>query len=166
MRKKVSIVWVLVVIMVLSMVGCRNTSNAIVETTSADENGVYKLEFKTKGTYIIEAFGIKYDIYWFDVPNERIVVYKTIDGIYLVGEYAENKGVSYGNIFMPEGEFAALSNKYLLFEMPEGKFAVALEKKKNVDIGESFYELYAFEELSEEDKNAFIYPIKCEKVEK
>ena len=166
MRKKDIIVWVLVVIMVLSMAGCSITPIATLETTSAEKNESNKLEFRPKGTYVKAEFGEEFLVYKFDAPNETIVVYKTIDGIYLIGEYGKKSGISYGSIFRPEGEFIGLSNKYLLFENEDEKTAVALEKKKNVEIGESFYKLCPFDDLSDEEKNAFVYPIECEKVER
>lgn len=164
MKKSGYIVWVLAVIVVLTIVGCIKLPNASVERTLEEGNENVKLEFKPKGTYVRWAFGEEFWIYRFDPPNSTIVVYKSIDGIYLIGEDGGEKGISYGNIFVPEGAFVGLSNKYLLFEKDEGKVAVSIERRKNVKAGESFYEEYLFEELTEEEKRAFVYPVECEKV--
>ena len=166
MRKKVIIVCVLVVIMVLFLVAYNYMQNSFLFTTPTEANGSNKLEFKPKGTYVKSMFGDEFSMYRFGEPNSTIVVFETIDGIYMVAEYSGEKGISYGNIFMPDREFIALSNEYLLFETEDCKIAVALEKRKNVKKGESLYEEYLFDELSDEEKEAFVYPAECRKVEK
>lgn len=166
MRKKVSIVCVLVVIMVLLVVVYNYMQNSFLVTAPTEANGSNKLEFKPKGTYVKSMLGEEFFVYRFEEPNSSIVVFETIDGIYMVAEYSGEKGTSYGNIFMPEREFIALSNEYLLFETEDGKIAVAIEKRKNVKKGESLYEEYLFDELSDEEKEAFIYPVECRKVQK
>lgn len=165
MRKKVSIVYVLVVIMVLLVVVYNYMQNSFLHTAPTEENKSNKLEFKPKGTYVKSRFGEEFFVYRFGEPNSTIVVFETIDGIYMVAEYSGEKGTSYGNIFMPDREFIALSNEYLLFETEDAKIAVAIEKRKNVKKGESLYKEYLFDELSDEEKEAFIYPVKCIKVE-
>lgn len=164
MMKRGYIVWLLVVIIVFTMVGCSITPNTSVETTLEDGNENIRLEFTPKGTYVKWAFGEEFWIYRFASPNSTIVVYKTIDGIYLIGEGEGEKGISYGNIFVPQGEFIGISNKYLLFERDGVKVAVSIERRKKVKEGESFYEEYLFEELTEEETRAFVYPIECKKV--
>lgn len=167
MRKKVSIVCVMVVVMVLFIFVYKNDKfDFYIETAQAEMDENNKLEFEQKGIYKTVAFGEEYFVYKFDVPNENIVVYQTIDGIYLIGKNAKKSGISYGNIFMPEGEFLALSSEYLLFEKQDEKIAVRIEKKKGVKTGESFYEQYSFEELSDKQKEAFVYPIECKKEER
>ena len=159
MKKKVSVVWgLIVVIMMLLMAGWHNMT---LSTTSTEENN--KLKFEEKGTYVKAKFGEEFYVYSFDEPNSTIVVYETLDGIFLVGEYASEKGTSYGNIFMPGRKFIGISNKYFLFETEDGKIAVGIERKKHVKAGESFYDEHFYEELSENEKNAFIYPMESKK---
>ena len=165
MRKKVIIVCVLVVIMVLFVVAYNYMQNLFLDTAPTEANGSNKLEFKPKGTYVMSMLGQEFSMYRFEEPNSSLVVFETIDGIYMVAEYSGEKGTSYGNIFMPEREFIALSNEYFLFETEEGKIAVAIEKRKNAKKGESLYKEYLFDELSDEEKEAFIYPVECVKVQ-
>ena len=165
MRKKVSIVCVLVVIMVQIVVAYNYIQTAFLDATPTEANGSNKLVFKSKGTYVKSRLGEEFFVYRFGEPNSTIVVFETIDGIFMVAEYSGEKGTSYGNIFMPEREFIALSNEYLLFETEDGQKAVAIEKKKNVKKGESLYKEYLFDELSDEEKEAFIYPVECVKVQ-
>lgn len=165
MKKKVSIVCVLVVIMVLFVVAYNYIQTSFLSTTPTEANGSNKLEFKPKGTYVKSKLGEEFSMYRFGEPNSTIVVFETIDGIYMVAEYSGEKGTSYGNIFMPDREFIALSDEYLLFETEDGKIAVAIEKRKNVKKGESLYKEYLFDELSDEEKEAFIYPVECIKVQ-
>ena len=164
MKKKGIIVWILVVIMVLAVVGYNYLQNSITTLTEAGEKN--KLEFEPKGTYVITAFGEEFLVYLFGKPNSNIVVFETLDGIYMVAQYNGEKGTSYGNIFRPEGKFIALSNEYLLFEVEGGELAVSIEKKKNVKNGESLYYEYLFDELSKEEQETFIYPIECREIHK
>lgn len=164
MKKKGIIVCVLVVIMVLLVVGYNYLQSAILDKTSTEARDKNKLEFEPKGTYVITAFGEEFLVYLFDEPNSNIVVFETLDGIYMVAQYSGEKGTSYGNIFRPEGKFIALSNEYLLFEVEGEKLAVSIEKKKNVKSGESLYYEYGYDELSEEEQGKFIYPVKCREI--
>jgi len=166
MKKKISIVCVLLVMTVLLVVAYNYIQTSFLDTTSTEAKESNKLNFKEKGTYVKSAFGEEFIIYRFGEPNSAIVVFETIDGIYLVAEYSGEKGTSYGNIFMPDRKFIALSNEYFLFETEEGKIAVSIEKRKNVKNGESFYNEYLFEELSDEERQAFIYPVESIHVEK
>jgi len=159
MRKKVIIVCVLVVILVFSFALIVH-----MKKTPAEANESGKLEFEGRGTYVKAAFGEEFFVYQFEEPNSTIVVYETLDGIYLVGEYAKEMGTSYGNMFMPGREFIALSNEYLLFETEEGKVAVELERKKYAERGDDLYNEYLYDELSEEEKEAFVYPVERKKV--
>ena len=164
MRKKVNIVGVLVVlIMVLFMTGCHTDKILAVVTTPTEENLTFKLEFKERGVYERAAFGEEVYVYRFDEPNSTIVVYETLDGIFLVGEYDIEKGISYGNVFMPGREFIALSNKYFLFKTEEGEIAVEIERKKYVELGEEFYNEYSYDELSDKEKSEFVYPVERKK---
>lgn len=167
MRKKVSIVWLLSVIMVLSMAGCRSTPNTTIETASTVTNESGKLEFEPRGTYNIQKGGKQQlCIYRFDAPNDKVVVYQISEWIYLLGEDSGNKGTKYANVFMKDSEFIALSNKYLLFENKEGKVAISIKETEGVEGGASLCKVYSFDELSDEEKQAFIYPVECQEVKK
>ncbi len=92
------------------------------------------------------------------------VVYQISDCIYLVGEDAGKSNASYAVIFNPDGgQFLALSNKYMLFLTKAGKTAIAFEQKKDVKVGESYLIKIPFEDLSDEEKEAFVYPTSYEK---
>lgn len=166
MKKKVSVL-LLSVVMVLSMVGCSNTRSKSIETTSTDgSSNNCKLEFDEleKGTYNLKGAEEDFFIYRFDSPNSDIVVYQISDSLYILGEDSGETGTSYAAIIMENSQFIALSDKYLLFITGEDKVAVALEKKENVAIGESSLQKYSFNDLSDKEKNAFIYSIACKKV--
>ena len=159
MKKKVSVVCVLLVaIMVLFMTGCHDMT---IGTTPTEESN--KLEFEERGRYVKAKFSEEFYVYRFGEPNSTIVVYETLDGIFIVGENATEEGVSYGNVFMPGRKFVGISNKYFLFETGEGKIAVGIEKKKHVKNGEGLYNEYLYEDLPDEEKNAFIYPVESKK---
>ena len=159
MKKKVSIVWVLIVaIMVLFMTGCHDMTIGTAPTEVSN-----KLEFEERGRYVKAKFSEEFYVYRFDEPNSKIVVYETLDGIFIVGEDATEEGISYGNVFMPGRKFVGISNKYFLFETEEGKIAVEIEKKKHAKKGEGLYNEHFYEEMSDEEKNAFIYPIESKK---
>ena len=162
MKKKGITVCVLVVIMVMSVVGYNYCQNLITTPTEAEDKN--KLELEPKGTYVITAFGEEFFVYLFDEPNSNIVVFETLDGIYMVAQYNGEKGTSYGNIFRPEGKFIALSNEYLLFDVEGKKLAVSIEKKKNVKSGDNLYDEYWFDELSKEVQETFIYPVECREI--
>ena len=163
MKKKV-IVLLLVVCMVLSMVGCGNTRNDPIDTTSTDGSESYNLEFQAKGHYNMQGFGDEYYIYRFANPNANIVVYQLSDSLYILGEDAGETGTSYASIFMEGSQFIALSDKYMLFSSGNEITAVAIEKKENVEIGESILQKCSFNELTEDEKSSFVYPISHEKI--
>lgn len=166
MRKKVSIVWLLSVIIVLSMAGCRSTSTTTIEIAPTVTNESDKLEFEPRGTYNIQKGGKQQlCVYRFDTPNDKIVVYQISKCIYLVGEDSK-KGTKYANVFMKDSEFIALSNKYLLFENKEGKVAISIKETEGIEGGASLCKVYSFDELSNEEKHAFIYPVECQEVRK
>ena len=86
--------------------------------------------------------------------------------IYLLGEDSGNKGTEYSKVFLKDSEFIALSNKYLLFENKEGKVAISIKETEGVEGGASLCKVYSFDELSNEEKQAFIYPVECQEVRK
>ena len=73
MRKKVGIVCVLVVIMVLFVVVYNYIQTSFLDMTPTEANGINKLEFNPKGTYVKSAFGEEYFMYRFGEPNSTIV---------------------------------------------------------------------------------------------
>ena len=46
----------------------------------------------------------------------------------------------------------------------EGKVAVSFKEKKDTDKGKILHDEIPFDKLSDEEKNAFIYPVSYEKV--
>lgn len=170
MKKKVSIILLLVAAMVLSMVGCGTVPSSSAEKTPvADLTAVNSvatastsLQFEAKGHYNMPGFGEEYFVYQFDSPNDNIVLYKIGDSIYILGD-AESD-TSYCGKVMNDSQFIALSEKYLLFITPVGKLAVAIEEKDAVNIGDNIYQMYFFDDLSDEEKSEFIYPASYKKV--
>ena len=163
MRKKYSIVCglVIVVMLLVFMNGCDATTTGTASTGKTASN---KLEFETIGIYAKSVFGSEYIIYKFGEPNSSVVVYETIDGIFLVGEDTEDideKGDKYADAFMPERKFIGLSEKYFLFETAEGRVAVELQRKKAEEGGEGFYNKHFFDQLPDDEKKGFIYPVEC-----
>lgn len=157
MKKKVSLILLLFVVMV-SAIGCQNKSSTSKDTTPTEAN--QHLEFKAIGEYNMPGFGKDFFIYRFDAPNDDIIVYKISDYIYLLGEDAGEKGTSYADIFIEDSQFIALSDKYLLFMTENGKMAVKIEGNLKGDGTNSIQ----FNGLSDEEKEAFIYPISYEHI--
>lgn len=163
MRKKVNVL-LLFALVVLSMVGCNYTQNASIATTPIVGNQSSELTFKPKGEYNMPGFGDEFFIYRFDNPNSDIVVYQISDCIYLLGDDSGESGTSYTNMVMEDSQFIALSNKYLLFMNEDGKVAVDIVEKGNVLVGENILKKYSYNDLSDEEKADFVYPIAYEKV--
>lgn len=164
--KKVSIVLLLLVIMVLSMTGCGNAPAKVTEEAPAEVSvsESKKLELKPIGTYNLSALGSGVIAYRFDSPNDHIVVYELAGTKYLVGDDTGRNGTSYANMLIPDSEFIALSDKYLLFMIRGEKVAVEIETKKDVEVGISVLREYSFDELSDEEKDDFIYPVSSKTV--
>lgn len=165
MEKKINIVLLLIVVGLFGLVCYSNVRNEGVTTTETEREAKedYKLELEPEGTYNMPGFGDEFFIYRFDSPNDNVIVYQ-MDCIYLVGEDAGKNGTSYASMVMKDSQFIALSDKYLLFITGEDKIAVAMEEKKDANIGESVLQKYSYNELSDKEKEAFIYPIAYEKV--
>ena len=70
----------------------------------------------------------------------------------------------YANLFLEDAHLLALSDKYFLFLTEEGKVAVSFKEKKDADKGKVLHDESPFDKLSDEEKNAFIYPVSYEKV--
>lgn len=178
MKKKVTSVLLLAVIMVFTVgytVQAQTASTVPIEIAQSIAVGMVHteivqskgLELAPRGTYHKTGFGDTYFIYRFDSPNEDIVVFKVGDSGYLVGADSDDTdGTSYAaKVFKSEPhQFVGLSDKYLLFITEDGLIAVAFKEKTDFKVGESCYILYSFDELSDEEKGAFIYPISYEKV--
>ena len=157
MKKKVSSLLLVIIMVVLSTVGCSNAQSTSVNTPPTET----LLEFESNGTYHMSGFGDEFCIYQFANPNSFVVY--AFDSIYLLGEDAGETGISYASMFVKDSQFIALSDKYLLFTVGDEKIAVSLEERENVQIGESIHQKYLFEDLSPEEQDNFIYPIDCEK---
>lgn len=123
-----------------------------------------KLELTAYGTYNMPGFSEEFFIYRFSAPNDNIVVYE-FNNIYLIGEDSGKNGTSYSCKVMYDSQLVALSDKYFLFITNDGMIALAFEENKNAKVGESCYIKCPFDDLSEEEKAAFIYPVSYEKVQ-
>lgn len=162
--KKVSIVLLLVAIMVLSMTGCSNAPAEVVEVAPAEVSESGKLQFEAKGTYNTPGSETEFVVHRFEAPNDDIVVYEMPGPIYLVGENTGNSGVSYANMFVGDSKFVALSNKYILFAIGEDMVAFSIEGSKEANSCTGLLQEYSFDDLSEEEKDAFVYPVALEVV--
>ena len=154
--KKVSIILLFVAIMVLTMTGCAFLPNVVVEEAPAEVIGSGTLRFESKGTYHISKVGADSVVYNFGYPNDGIVVYQMPGTTFLVGENSDERSISYAaNVFIKNGEFVALSDKYLLFATAESDGMVAV----SIENGHSGLVLeHSFEDLTEAEKDAFVYP--------
>lgn len=127
-----------------------------------------KLKLKPRGQYNMPGFGEEFFVYHFDNPNEDIVVYWLLDTTYMVAEDSGETGTSYADAFMRESQFVALSDKYFLFLTKDGLIAVSLEEEnltiEEIRAGKDSQPKYPFDNLSEEEKAAFVYPTSYEKV--
>ena len=160
--KKVSIILLFVAIMVLSMTGCAISPNEVVEKAPAEVIGSGTLQFESKGTYHLSRVAADSVVYSFGYPNDDIVVYQIPGTTFLVGENSGERSVSYAaNMFIKGGEFVALSDKYLLFATAEseGMVAVAVETDGKNKYGIDIMLEIPFDDLSEEEKDAFVYPV-------
>lgn len=167
MKKKVIIVFLLVAIMVLSVIGCNNASAKVEETTPTEETVNGKLQFEMTGTYSLSKVGAESVIYSFKAPNDDIVVYEMPGPVYMVAENAGKRSVRYAIKMIFRGsEFVALSNKYILLNVENEKIAVSIEGEFDANSGISLLEEYPFNELSDKEKEAFVYPAKSKKVTK
>ena len=162
--KKKSIILFVVVVMLLT-VGYAKESNASVTTGRENGSESGKLEFpKTSAYYVMSGFGEEFHIFRFDSPNDGTVIYQISDSQYLVAKDAGKTGMSYANLFLEDAHLLALSDKYFLFLTEEGKVAVSFKEKKDTDKGKILHDEIPFDKLSDEEKNAFIYPVSYEKV--
>lgn len=159
--KKVSIILLFVAIMVLSMTGCAFLPDEVMEKAPAEVIGSGTLRFESKGTYYISNVGADSVVYSFGYPNDGIVVYQIPGTTFLVGENCDERSISYAaNMFIKDGEFVALSDKYLLFATAKSKGMVAVPIEVDEDNNTCAVMLeYAFDDLSEEEKDAFVYPV-------
>lgn len=174
MKKMSTCVLLLVAVMVVLLMPSKTAIAVTTEieqssAVSMDRTGVNQikgLEFIRKGTYHKDGFGETYFVYGFDNPYEDIVVFRVCDSCYLVGKNsADMDGTSYtSKCINVVHQFVGLSDKYLLFITEDGMIAVAFEEKRDVKVGENCYIIIPFEELSDEEKGDFIYPVSLEKV--
>lgn len=159
------------VAMVTLMTGVNVDSNEVMKPVPEENIEVFDFSdiYGRPGTYHRDAF-LAYDngygIYRFD--NTDVVVFHIFGDTYLVGEDTAWDGPSWMQIVQKDGEFLALSNKYMLFATKEGKVARELEEKR-VEREDGIYlvhETVPYDELSEEDQKAFVYASEYEVVEK
>jgi 3'(2'), 5'-bisphosphate nucleotidase len=138
------------------MTGCAFSPNEVVEKAPAEVIGSGTLQFEAKGEYDVSRVKAQSVMYRFGAPNEDIVVYQMPGTVFLVGEYSDNRSISYAaNMFIKDGEFVALSDKYLLFATVEsnGMVAVAVEADGKNKYGIDLMLEIPFEDLSEEEKD-------------
>ena len=154
--KKVIVIF-LIVVMVLTMAGCRNMRNTTISATPAEVVKINKMEFEPKGTYNISKFGKEYVIFRFDNPNDQIVVYQLPGGVYIVGEDVGQSNNIYSKMLIKDSEFVAISEKYLLLII-EGEM-VAVEFKSRTSKSSNLLNTLEFDELSDKEKAGFVYPV-------
>ena len=160
--KKVSMVLLFVAIMVLSMTGCAYAPAEVVETTPAEVVGSGTLRYEVIGTYSVSKIREDSVVYRFDAPNNGIVVYQMPGTVFLVGENIDRDGIDYAaNMYIKDGEFVALSDKYFLFATADSKGMVAVPiggVKENAEYGGLMLEC-SFDDLTEAERDAFVYPV-------
>ena len=156
--KKVIIVLLLVVVVVLSMTGCRNVPFEVVEGAPAKVTETGRLQFEKIGTYNIPKPENECVVYRFAAPNDKIVVYEMPGDIYWVGEAAERHGNKYVSMYIQDSEFVALSNEYVLLVIGEEMVAVSINGCDNNSGCTGLVTETSFHELSEAEKDAFVYP--------
>lgn len=162
-KKSSSIVLLLWMVMLLTIVGCSNTSNSTIEDATEEMGSEsFQLVLEPKGEYNKPGFGEEYGLYRFE--GTELVVYQIADDAYLIGEDAGKNGKSYGNIFQRDSQLLAISDKYLLFDSAEGNVAIALEEKESPKVGENIYYKFFFDELPPEETERFLYVESYEKV--
>lgn len=177
MKKSFTCVLLLVAVMVFMVVPTVQAKTVSTVTTEIEQSSAVgmdltgvnqskELEFIPDGTYHKDGFGETYFVYRFDSPYEDIVVFRIGDTGYLVGKDSDDMdGISYMfKCIEKVHQFVGLSDKYLLFITEDGMIAVAFEEKTDIKIGESCYIMIPFEELSNDEKGNFIYPVSLEKV--
>ena len=155
MKKVIAIF--LIVVMGLTMVGCRNTPNTTVDAAPAETVEINKMEFEPKGTYNISKFGKEYVLFRFDNPNDQIVVYQLSGRVYIVGEDKGQSNNIYSKMLVKDSEFVAISEKYILL-MIEGEM-VAVEFKSRTSKSSNLLNTLEFDELSDKEKAGFVYPV-------
>ena len=159
--KKVSIVLLFVAIMVLSMTGCAFAPAEVVASAPAEVVGSGTLRYEVRGTFNTSKISKESVVYRFDAPNNGIVVYQMPGTVFLVGENIDRDGIDYAaNMYIKDGEFVALSDKYLLFATAgsKGMVAVPIGVESESAVCEGLLIEYSFDDLTEAEKDAFVYP--------
>ena len=165
--KKGIIVLLFVAIMVLSMTGCAFAPDKVVEPTPAEVIGSGTLQYEVKGKYWTSDISSGSTVYTFGESNEEIAVYEIPGTFFLVGGNIEGNSISYAaNIFIENAKFVALSDKYVLYTTGEGNGLVAVAIQPDANFSVDLVLEYSFEDLSGEEKAAFIYPVECKAVTK
>lgn len=156
MRKK-SVIVLLMVAMITVLACCMCTS-ASTEEVSKEQ----KLKFEYEGTFDMAGFGQVYGIYTFDAPNDDIVAYAINGdrGFITFGKKEWPAETSLGvNACFNNSKFIGVSNKYILFlNENNNKIAVSIHDRKDAKVGESTRIIINYEELSQEEKDEFVYP--------
>lgn len=156
MRKKSAIV--LLMIAMITVLACGTCTFASTEKVSKEP----KLKFEYEGTLNMAGFGEVYGIYTFDAPNDDIVAYAINGdrGFITFGKKEWPAETSLGvYACFNNSQFIGVSNKYILF-LNENKniIAVSIHDRKDAKVGESTKTIIAYDELSQEEKDSFIYP--------
>lgn len=172
MKKKVSVL--LLVIIVFFVVGSASNLTYSTTTIKAVENAdsqnrtsnlcFVDLKLEADGSYHMNGFGDDFFIYKFDETD--VVVYHIFGDTFIIGENTLETGTSYSSITVSSYPFLAFSDKYFLFLTDEGKIAYEL-KETILELEDGTHRLYhkkhRYEDLSDEEKNAFYYPSSYEK---
>lgn len=108
-------------------------------------------DFEPKGTGLeLERPGSF--IYHFSAPNENVLVYK-INDMFVLGT---DDGNVYGNLISTNAQFLGISPEYLLLLTEDGVIAFNFPFEKGHD------EVHAFEALSDQEQEQFIFPCSYE----
>ncbi len=146
--KKFFVTVVFVCIFVVGTMLYHNVNSSRAENTQA-----FKLNFgfEPKGTRLELEIPGNF-IYHFSAPNENVLVYK-INDMFVVGT---DDGNVYGNLISTNAQFLGISPEYLLLLTEDGVIAFNFPFEKGHD------EVHAFEALSDQEQEQFIFPCSYE----
>lgn len=113
------------------------------------------------GEYNKPGFGDEYGVYRFEGTDVAVFNINTHSGggFYLIGEDKGKNGPSWGDVAMKEGQFLALSDKYMLFLTKDGAIAKDLSERIEEREDGTFivHDAIPYEELPVEEQEAFVY---------
>lgn len=137
-----------------------------VQKGQREKKDVFSFE-DTRSHMNVSAFGSNYNVYRFE--GSDIIVYQAFGNTYMVGEDSEGTSIvnCYASLMRLNSQFVALSNEQMLFLTSYGLMAVDFEEKEETRTDGKTYivhESTMFDELSDEQKESFVYPITFETI--